>query len=269
MKGGRRNGASSGRGRDGHTWNNRGHEATRASLVMPCELSARPRNRLLSRLPDEDFERLAPHLRTLALTHKLVLQRPNEPITEVVFPEGGVVSVTTMMLDGSSVEVATIGAEGLVGINAFLGIGIANSESMVQVPGATAVALPVAVFRSEVERIGALRERVQRYSQGLMGLMMQSAGCLALHPVEARCSRWLLMAHDRSGRDAFQLSQEFLAIMLGSSRQTVSVVASSLQKDGIISYAYGRVNVLDRERLEQSACECYRTVERLFAELEL
>ena len=230
---------------------------------------ARPRNRLLSRLPDEDFERLAPHLRTFALTNKLVLQRPHEPINEIVFPEGGVVSVTTMMLDGSSVEVATIGAEGLVGINAFLGGAISNSESMVQVPGATAVALPVAVFRSEVEHPGPFRERVQRYSQGLMGLMMQSAGCLALHPVEGRCCRWLLMAHDRAGRNAFQLSQEFLAMMLGSSRQTVSMVASALQKERIISHAYGRVNVLDRVRLEQGACECYRTVEDLFAQLDL
>ena len=229
----------------------------------------RPCNRLLSRLPDEDFERLAPHLRALPLTNKLVLQRPNEQIHEIVFPEGGVVSVTTMMLDGSAVEVATIGAEGLVGINAFLGGATSNSESMVQVPGATAVALPVAVFRSELERAGPFRERVQRYSQGLMGLMMQSAACLALHSVEARCCRWLLMAHDRAGRKAFQLSQEFLAMMLGSSRQTVSVVASALQKEGIISYTYGRVNVLDRVRLEQGACECYRTVEDLFARLEL
>jgi CRP-like cAMP-binding protein len=229
----------------------------------------RPRNRLLARLPDQDFDRLAPHLRTFALTNKLVLQRPDEHIAEIVFPEGGVVSVTTMMLDGSSVEVATIGAEGLVGINAFLGGTTSNSESMVQVPGATAVALPVDVFRSEVERAGPFRERVQRYSQGLMGLMMQSAACLALHPVEARCCRWLLLAHDRAGRRAFQLSQEFLAMMLGSSRQTVNVIASALQKDGIISYAYGRVNVVDRQRLEQCACECYRTVEDLFARLEL
>jgi CRP-like cAMP-binding protein len=157
----------------------------------------------------------------------------------------------------------------LVGINAFLGGATSNSESMVQVPGATAVALPVAVFRSEVEQAGPFRERVQRYSQGLIGLMMQSAACLGLHSVEARCCRWLLMAHDRAGRKAFQLSQEFLAMMLGSSRQTVNVVASALQKEGIISYAYGRVNVLDRVRLEQGACECYRTVEDLFARLEL
>src|SRR5688500_4931966 len=153
----------------------------------------RPRNRLLSRLPAEDFQRLAPHPQTLPLTNTLALQRPHEQINEIVFPAAGVVSVTTMMVDGSAVEVATIGAEGLVGINAFLGGATSNSESMVQVPGATAVALPVAVFRCEVERVGPFRERVQRYSQGLMGLMMQSAACLALHTVEARCCRWLLM----------------------------------------------------------------------------
>ena len=92
----------------------------------------RPRNRLLSRLPDAEFERLAPHLRTFEMTNKLVLQRPNEHIHEVFFPESGVVSVTTTMLDGSAVEVATVGSEGLVGINAFLGGSIANTESMVQ-----------------------------------------------------------------------------------------------------------------------------------------
>lgn len=236
---------------------------------MHPEPNARPRNRLLARLPDEDFARLAPHLRSLPMTNKLVLQRASEPIREIVFPEGGVVSLTTLMMDGSSVEVATIGAEGLVGINAFFGGAISNSESMVQVPGATAVALPIAVFQHEVGQAGPFRERVQRYSQGLMGLMMQSAACLALHTVETRCCRWLLMAHDRVGQRPFQLSQEFLAMMLGSSRQTVSVVASALQKDGIISYSYGRVNVLDRARLERGACECYRTVEELFARLEL
>src|SRR5688572_21185647 len=113
---------------------------------MPTETGrTRPRNRLLSRLPDEDFARLAPFLRPLPLTNKLVLHRPQQHISEIVFPEGGVVSVTTMMRDGCSVEVATIGAEGLVGIDAFLGAATSNSESMVQVPGATAVALPVGV----------------------------------------------------------------------------------------------------------------------------
>jgi CRP-like cAMP-binding protein len=229
----------------------------------------RPTNRLLSSLSAEDFTRVAPHLRPLALTPKLVLQLPNEEIRQVIFPDGGVVSVTTMMTDGSSVEVATIGAEGLVGINAFLGGTVANGESMVQVPGATATALPVVVFQREAERTGPFRDHVQRYGQGLMGLMMQSAACLALHSVQSRCCRWLLMAHDRVGRDQFHLSQEFLATMLGSTRPTVSVVASTLQKEGVISYSYGRVTILDRARLESGACECYRTVQELFARLRL
>jgi len=231
--------------------------------------AARPANRILAALPDQDFRRLAPVLRPFTLTPKLVLHRPNEPISEVIFPDGGVVSVTTMMSDGSSVEVATVGAEGLVGINAFLGGTMANGESMVQVPGATATAIPVGVFQQEFDRAGALRDHVQRYGQGVIGLMMQSAACLALHALQPRCCRWLLMAHDRVGADQFQLSQEFLATMLGSTRPTVNAVAGALQKKGIIKYSYGRVTILDRPRLEAGACECYQAVRDLFARLHV
>ena len=157
------------------------------------------------------------------------------------------------MSDGSSVEVATVGAEGLVGINAFLGGTMADGESMVQVPGATATAIPVKVFQREFDRAGAFRDHVLRYGQGVVGLMMQSAACLALHPLQRRCCRWLLMAHDRVGADQFQLSQEFLATMLGSTRPTVNAVAGALQKKGIIEYSYGRVTILDRSRFEAGA----------------
>jgi CRP-like cAMP-binding protein len=188
---------------------------------------------------------------------------------EVIFPDGGVVSVTTLMSDGSSVEVATVGAEGMVGINAFLGACLANGESMVQVPGATATAVSLQVFQREIERGGAFRDHVQRYAQGVIGLMMQSAACLALHQVQARCCRWLAMAHDRVGADEFKLSQEFLATMLGSTRPTVNAVAGTLQRDQIIRYSYGRVTILDRARLEAGACECYQAVQDLFARLRL
>ena len=134
---------------------------------------------------------------------------------------------------------------------------------------ATAVALPVAVFRKELERSHPFLESVQRYSQGLMALMMQSAACLALHSVEARSCRWLSMAHDRAGRNEFHLSQEFLAMMLSSSRQAVNAVAGELQREGVISYRYGRVKVLDRRRLEHRACECYQTVRDMFVQLDL
>ena len=232
----------------------------------------RPCNRLLSRLPDPDFERLAPHLRPLPLTNKLVLQRPNERINEIVFPEGGVVSVTTIMLDGSSVEVATIGAEGLVGINAFLGGDMVGAETMLQVPDVpttTAEAMSVKAFNAEINRRGPFFESVQRYSQALLTLMMHSTTCIAFHPVQQRCCRWLLMVHDRVRRDDFHLSHEFLAMMLGSTRPTVTVVAGTLQKAGLITYKHGRITILDRKRLEWASCECYGTVKGHFDRLGL
>jgi CRP-like cAMP-binding protein len=241
----------------------------RAASTSLTAAGPRPENKLLKCLPEEDFRRLAPSARVIELTPKLVIQPIHEPIHEVVFPDGGVVSVTTSMLDGSIVEVATIGAEGFVGINALFAGATADAASMVQVPGATATVLPASVFRREIERPGPFRDCVQRYSQGLIGLMIQSSACLALHAVEQRCCRWLLMAHDRVGRDEFHLSQEFLAAMLGSTRPTVNVVASALQKSGAIKYVHGRMVILDRRELERGSCECYRTVGNLFTRLGL
>ena len=229
----------------------------------------RPRNRLLDALSPADRTRLRSELRTIALSPRLVLQRAHEPIREIFFPDGGVVSVTTLMTDGATVEVATIGSEGLVGIDAALGGEAANAESMVQVPGGTAAVLSVETFRREMERDGAFSNHVRRYAQGLIGLIMQSAGCLALHSVHQRCCRWLLMAHDRVGHDEFQLSQEFLAAMLGSTRTTVNAVASALQKCGAIRYVHGRITILDRAQLERDSCECYDTVRDNFSRLQL
>jgi CRP-like cAMP-binding protein len=127
----------------------------------------------------------------------------------------------------------------------------------------------VAIFRTELDRRGSLFDGVQRYSQGLVTLMMHSTACMALHDVQERCCRWLLMTHDRVGRDDFQLSQEFLAIMLGSTRPTVSVVAGTLQRAGLITYRHGHMTVVNREGLEAASCECYGTVRAHFDRLGL
>jgi CRP-like cAMP-binding protein len=228
-----------------------------------------PGNRLLQALSHADRIRLGPELRRVVLAPRLVLQRAHEPIREVFFPDGGVVSLTTLMTNGATVEVATIGSEGLVGIDAVFGGEAANAESMVQVPGGTAEVLSTEIFRREMARGGAFASRVQRYGQGLMGLIMQSAACLALHSVRQRCCRWLLMAHDRVEHDEFQLSQEFLAAMLGSTRTSVNAVASALQKCSVIRYVHGRMTILDRGALERESCECYATVRDHFARLQL
>ena len=241
----------------------------RATSIRPPPADHRPKNKLLSCLPRADFARLRPHLRTVPIAVKQILHPRNEPIREVFFPNGGVASVTAVMRDGAMVEIATIGDEGLVGINAFFGTTLMSGEAMMQVPDTNAEVMSVQAFRGELDRRGAFYKCIEQYSQGLVILMMQSTACMALHSVQERCCRWLLMTHDRIHRDDFQLSHEFLAMMLGSTRPTVTVVAGTLQKAGLIKYTHGHMTILDREGLEASSCECYATVKEHFDRLGL
>jgi CRP-like cAMP-binding protein len=237
--------------------------------VRPPPTDGRPKNRLLAALPDEDFRRILPHLQTVALTTKQVLLKRGDPIRYVYFPNGGVCSVTAMMKNGEAVEVVTVGNEGMVGIAAFFGGDVMPGESMVQVPDTSAERMEVVVLERELERRGALRDAIKRYSQGTMALMMQSTACIALHNVNERCCRWLLMTHDRVNADQFTLSHEFLAMMLGSTRPTVTLVARALQKAGLIRYTHARVTIRDRKGLEAASCECYETVKAEFDRLGL
>jgi CRP-like cAMP-binding protein len=116
----------------------------------------------------------------------------------------------------------------------------------------------VDAFRREINRRGAFHELMARYAQALFGFVAQSTACNAIHSVEQRLARWLLMAQDRMGSDEYPLTQEFVAMMLGASRPTVTVVAGTLQKAGLIKYRHGRVTIVDRENLEAASCECYR-----------
>ncbi len=241
----------------------------RAKAIRPPPLNARPKNKLLASLPHADFERLRPRLKTIPIKARQILHPVNEAVRKVYFLNGGVASMTTVMRNGSMVEIATIGDEGLVGINAFFGGAMLSGETMMQVPDTDAEVMSVADFTRELARGGPFYECVQRYSQGLLTLMMQSTGCMALHPVQERCCRWLLMAHDRVHQDAFHLSHEFLAMMLGSTRPTVTIVAGTLQSAGLIRYTHGRITILDRKRLEHASCECYATVRGHFERLGL
>jgi CRP-like cAMP-binding protein len=237
--------------------------------VRPPPLDARPKNRLLAALPDEDFARIRPQLTTVPLNVKAVLLKRGDPIRHVFFPNGGVCSVTAMMTTGLAVEVATVGDEGMIGIAAFFGGQAMPGESMVQVPDSNAERMPVESFKGELERRGALYDAINRYAQGTIALMMQSTACMALHQVQERCCRWLLMTHDRVRSDHFSLSHEFLAMMLGSTRPTVTVVARSLQQARLIRYTHAKVTILNRKGLEAMACECYATVKTEFDRLGL
>jgi CRP-like cAMP-binding protein len=246
--------------------------SNRVPSIRPPPAHQGPSNKLLASLPEADFRRIRSQLRTVPLLPKQVIHGRNEPIQDVLFPNGGVASMTSVTRDGAMVEIATIGTEGFVGINAFLGGEMVGAETMLQVPDVphtSAEAMSVKAFSVELDRRGPFFECVQRYSQGLLTLMMHSTACIAFHPVQQRCCRWLLMTHDRVRRDEFHLSHEFLAMMLGSTRPTVTVVAGTLQKAGLINYKHGRITILDRKRLESASCECYGTVKGYFDRLGL
>lgn len=217
-------------------------------------------NFLLAALPEKDLQRIVPQLEIVPLKVKEVLHKPGERIDYVYFPGVGFCSIVTVLEDGNMVEAAAIGREGLVGLAAAASTATPPSiASMAQSDMTICYRMKAENFRREMERCGPFNSLVMRYSQALMGLVMQSAACNASHSIEERLARWLLAARDRVDADEFLLTQEFIAMMLGASRSTVSEVAGELQKAGFITYHRGRVTILDRAALEALACECYRT----------
>ncbi len=255
---------------------NKGEEAVepfnQAVTAPPFVPAARPRdrpgNRLLASLPEHEFIQLRPHLVTVPLHVKQVLHVKGEMVGAVYFPNGGVVSITTLMNDGRLVEVATIGDEGMVGIEAYLGAdAMALGDTMLQVPDTSAEMMTVASFRDAIAAHHDFSALVGRYAQIVIAQMMQSTACNALHPVQQRCARWLLTTHDRMHRRDFNLSHEFLAVMLGVARPTVSIVAGGMQDAGLIRYSRGRMTVLDRDGLQAASCECYAIVRGHFDRL--
>jgi CRP-like cAMP-binding protein len=223
-------------------------------------------NRLLDSLPRPDLERLRPHLEAVSVGVKHVVYEPNGPIKHVYFPINCVISLVTYLEDGASVEMATIGLEGMVGLPIFLGTDTMPSRAFGQVPG-DALRITAAAFTEEIQRNGPLVRVLNRYTQALFNQVAQTTACNRVHLVEQRCARWLLQTHDRVGSDQFSLTQEFLAQMLGVRRTGVSAAAGLLQKAGLIRYARGRITVLDRPGLESAACECYRVIKREFDRL--
>jgi CRP-like cAMP-binding protein len=164
------------------------------------------------------------------------------------------------------VEVGTIGKEGMDGLPVFLGAQTAPLTSFCQVPG-DAARMTADAFRSEVGPGDRLHELLRRFTEATLVFAAQSSACNRLHPVEQRCSRWILHTHDRVGRDEYSLTQEFLAQMLGVRRASVSEVASSFQEEGLISYRRGNLRILDRSGLEAVTCECHSVITKEFERL--
>jgi CRP-like cAMP-binding protein len=224
------------------------------------------RNQLLAALPSEVLSRLLPRMRSFSLSLRESLIVPETPIEAVYFVESGWISLVASLEDGTQAEVGLIGREGMVGLPLITGIDTAFVDAFVQGDG-SALRMEASAFRHAMEAEPAFRDRLFRYLEAMSSQTTQTAACNGRHDLEQRLARWLLMAHDRADGDEFQITQEFLALMLCVYRPSVSVVASTLQRAGMIRYTRGHITVLDREALEATACDCYSVVKRRFARL--
>ena len=224
------------------------------------------KNNLLATLSSDDYALLAGHLTQVDLEKGRLLYDPGDKIDTVYFPIDCVISLMTLMESGAAIESATVGREGGVGLLAAISPRQSLSRAIVQVPGRCA-RVGVGPIAEVCARSPALRSMIERHNDALFGHAIQSVACNALHSVEARFCRWLLSCRDRIDSDTINLTQEFLADMLGVQRTTVTAVAGALQAKGLIRYRRGVVDILDRPGIEAMACECYGAVRRTYKSL--
>lgn len=233
--------------------------------LSSCDSSAAA-NWLLARLPQEDYDRLVPHLEHVALPKGRNLFRAGDQLAEAYFPLSGMVSLLAATSRAETVEVAVVGSEGIVGLPIVLHAGAAPYDAIVLVP-VSACRIQAGILLAEFRRGGALQDLLLRYASSLLAQFSQSALCHRFHTSLQRLSRWLLMARDRLDSDSLELTQESLAHVLGIQRTYVNAAALELANAGLIRYRHGKITILDRERLRREACECYSTFRDQFNEL--
>lgn len=220
-------------------------------------------NRLLAQLPQSVSARILPYLEAVSLEVRQSLVEPDEPLRHVYFLRGAVTSVLVPMEGGGIVEVATIGWEGLVGPPLVPLDGPSPYQVICQIAG-EAAQVSAGTFTQLVDELPALRRLLDRHTLTLGQQIARTAACNRLHTVEERLARWLLLSRDRVGSDQFPMTQEFLALMLGVRRPSVTVAAGILQQAGLVRYRYGRISLTDPEGLEAAACEDYRLTQSAY-----
>jgi CRP-like cAMP-binding protein len=233
--------------------------------LLSAILNDVPRNRLLASLPREPLGQILPSLTHVQLSAGMVIYEPKVPITHAYFVLTGIISLVSEMREGT-VEVGTVGCEGMTGIPIVLAADTMPSRAFVQVPG-EALRITAEDLMRGMEEVPEFRRLVYRHVLAMFDQTAQHAACNRLHALEERCARWMLMTHDRVEGDVLLLKQQFLAEMLGVHRPAVTLAAGALQRAGIIRYSRGKVTVLDRTALENAACECYSIVTRRVEEL--
>jgi CRP-like cAMP-binding protein len=221
-------------------------------------------NRLLDSLPPRDLKALTPQIEALDLPARQVLLEVNEPFEYLYFPVSAVLALTAAPTSGNNqgIEIGTVGNEGLVGFTALLGVPTSFHQTACQAPG-ECLRLPVQFLAQAMAQRPAIDNLVKKYVAVAYRTVIQSAVCNALHQVEQRVCRWLLVTHEKTAGE-FPMTQDLLAIRLGVKRPTISLVANSLLKDGLITYHRGAVRILDQERLEQAACDCFKITKAVY-----
>lgn len=225
-------------------------------------------NKILLRIPDDEFAVVRPHLARLELAHHLSLHEPGQPLDFACFPNRGLVSTVVAMKQGRSVETGVIGKEGCVGASLAVGVTVSPLQEIVQMEG-DACRLARSRLEELLPSMPQFRLALLRFAV-LQGIQTaQTAACNRLHEVQQRLARWLLMVQDRVDTGWLAITHDFLATMLGTDRPTVSLAAATLQERQAIEYVPRAVRVLDHKKLEESACECYGVIQQLNGDLGL
>lgn len=227
------------------------------------QLQRYPSNRLLAALPPADLRRLERFLHPVALRAGDVLNEPGHRLRYAIFPETCVISLLALMREGRGIEVGTVGCEGMNGFAPLLGVDHGAYRMIVQVPG-SARRIKIADLAAAARPDSPLWQLVLRYSVAFARQLGQGVACAKFHSVDQRCCRWLLATHDRVAADRIELTHEFLALMLGTRRASVSQALKKLRDRGAIQYRRSRITILDRAALAADSCECYQAVVEMY-----
>jgi CRP-like cAMP-binding protein len=223
-------------------------------------------NKLLLSIADSDYSSLRPHLEYVSLPNHLVLHDAGEQLEFVYFPNQGLISLVVVMKDGKTAEAGIVGNEGFTGTLAAVGLNRSPLQAVVQITG-NGFRVKVRALQNTLESAPHLQWMLSRYAAIRSMQVAQTAACNRLHDIEQRLARWLLMTQDRVDSESLPITHDFLATMLGTDRPSVSLAAGILQRKELIEYTRGAVKIVNRKKLEHSACECYGVIRQYDGEL--
>jgi CRP-like cAMP-binding protein len=230
------------------------------------DVTGQPANRLLQVLNTSGYKRLSSKLKAVTIRARQVLYKANQPIGEVYFPETAVIIQLTVMSNGDTLETATVGLEGASWISAHIGAPSMPCETVVAI-GGVAQTLKIDDLSREMEENEHFADVLTKYSHALLVHSLRMTGCTGLHSLHQRCARWMLSTLDRVSTDRFSVTHEFLAMLLGCSRPSASLVIADFQHRGILKVERGRIIVLDRDALLDVSCECYGIIKDTYAQV--